>query len=141
MNNTSIDIIRHEPKKVFIRQNFRRFDTDAKYQVIKIGKYVTLQHYIQLHKLFLDKRHMTVFTLLVNATQTMQFVMDKGTIIHITGEGNVDEQTVIITKPGLLAFQVPDLQFSLKFHISEPIELLWKGRKYLNVICVCRQYF
>ena len=141
MNNTSIDVIRPEPAKIILRQNFKRFDTNARYQVIKLGKYVTLQNYIQLHKLFLDKRHMTIFTLLINATQTIQCIMNKGAIIYITGAGQIDEQMVVLTKPGFLAFEIPALHFGLKFHISEPIELVWEGRRYSNVICVCRQYF
>ena len=114
MNNTSIDIIRHEPNKAILRQNFKRFETNAKYQVIKLGKYVTLQNYMQIHKLFLDKHHMIIFTLLVDASRTVQCVMYKGMIIYVTGEGQVKEQMIVVTKPGLLTFEIPAVQFSMR---------------------------
>lgn len=141
MNNTSIDVIRHEKSKVILRQNFKRFETNAKYQVIKIGKYVSLQSYTQIHKIFLDRQHMTIFTLIVNATRTIQCVMNQGIIIYITGEGQISEQMFVITKPGSLTFEVPAVYFSLRFHITEPIKMIWKGKHYSNVLCICRQYF
>lgn len=141
MNNTSIDIIRHDSDKTILRQNFQRFAPNAKYQLFKLGKYITLHDYIQIHNLFLDKSHMTIFTFLINATRTIQCVMYKGTFIHITGEKNIQERLVITTKPGYLKFELPGNGFRMKIHISEPIELVWKDKKYSNVLCVCRRYF
>lgn len=141
MEDTSTNIIRYEPNKTIFRKNFRRVQTDAKYKVYKINNHIALTDYVTIHRLFLDPRHATVFTLILNARKTVQCIMVKGILTYVTGRGQVNESTLVMTKPGLITFELPGIGFGMKFHISEPTEIIFEGKKYTNVYCICRQYF
>lgn len=112
-----------------------------RYQVYKFTKYLTLKDYVLLHRIFLDKKHMSIFTCILNGMKTIQIVMQHGLITQITGKGIVAEQTVLRTEPGLVVFSVPGLKFSMKFQVTERVELVLDGKKYTNVVCICRYYF
>ena len=120
----------------------REFHVDRpKYQVYKFTKYLTLKDYVLIHKIFLDKKHTSIFTCILDGMKTIQVVMQHGVIAQITGKGMVMEPTVLRTEPGLVLFSVPGLKFSLKFHVTDRVELVLDGKKYTNVVCICRYYF
>lgn len=73
--------------------------------------------------------------------KTIQIVMQHGIITQITGKGILKEHTVLYTEPGLVMFSIPGLKFSLKFHVTERVEVVLDGKKYTNVVCICRYYF
>ena len=120
----------------------REFHVDRpKYQVYKFTKYLTLKDYVLIHKIFLDKKHTSIFTCILDGMKTIQVVMQHGVITQITGKGMVMEPTVLRTEPGLVLFSVPGLKFSLKFHVTDRVELVLDGKRYTNVVCICRYYF
>ena len=48
------------------------------------------------------------------------------------------ERTWLRTEPGLVIFSVPELSLALKFHVTERVELILDGKRYTNVVCICR---
>lgn len=141
---TSLFMQLEEPKtEIISRKPFHRElqINRPKYQVYKFTKYLTLKDYVLLHKIFLDKKHTSIFTCILDGMKTVQVVMQRGVITQITGKGILMEQTVLRTEPGLVIFSVPGLKFSLKFRVTERVELILDGKKYTNVVCICRYYF
>lgn len=112
-----------------------------RYQVYKFTKHLTLKDYVLIHKIFLDKKHTSIFTCILDGMKTVQLMMQRGNITYVTGRGYVMERTWLRTEPGLVLFSVPELSLALKFHVTERVELILDGKRYTNVVCICRYYF
>ena len=137
MTNTSTELevreMRPKRKEVYLPH--------PKYQVYKFTKYLTLKDYVQIHKIFLDKKHLSVFTCILDGTRTIQLMMRHGSFVYMTTYGYLMMPTKIYTEPGMVLFQIPELGFALKFRVSERVEMHVDGEKHTNVVCICRYYF
>lgn len=116
------------------------FHEQPRYYVYKFSKWLQLKDYIQINRFVLDKRHMTVFTCILNARKTIQMMLFRGNFIYVSGYGKVSYKTLIRTEPGEISMAIPEIGFGIKFKLTEQIIFVLDGQKYTNCVCVCRKY-